>query len=264
MIMLLLLARSRIFCSLKEIIQLRSAGIQAFPCRSIELCFSISICLDLTLWKTASAPPTYINDHFALVREKNMPHGTPSAEQEQEFPIIDFGTVDKDPHRIAAEIFDAAHRWGFLVLKNHGIPQQDVEDMFATSEDFFKQPMNVKEEKWMNVKQQGYDYKESVIGVAEGMCFGSVADANLTCDNLPSWWNMERRKQAEEFRSKCNELAMKLLKTIAFGMGLAPDYFFEAHNTGKEPGNVLRLIRYPALSKPLDPSFPRLGEHTDW
>jgi hypothetical protein len=30
------------------------------------------------------------------------------------------------------------------------------------SEQFFQQPSEIKEEKWMNTKQQGYDYKESV------------------------------------------------------------------------------------------------------
>lgn len=47
-------------------------------------------------------------------------------------------------------------------------------------------------------------------------------------------------------------------------MDLRSDFFAEAHASDKEPGNVLRLIRYPALSSPPDPRFPRLGEHTDW
>ncbi|KAK5127776.1 hypothetical protein LTR85_004892 [Meristemomyces frigidus] len=195
-----------------------------------------------------------------------MPHSTSPARSltKEEFPIIDFRTVDEDPKAVAAEILDAAQNWGFLVLKGHGVPQEDVDHMFATSSSFFNEPKEAKSEKWMNTKQQGYDYKESVFGCTEGMCFGSIADANLTCDNLPSWWNSERRQEAEAFRSKCNELSTKLLKVFALAMGLDQEHFATAHMSGKEPGNVLRLIRYPVLTDPVDPSFPRLGEHTDW
>lgn len=98
----------------------------------------------------------------------------------------------------------------------------------------------------------------------EGFCFGSVADANLTCNNLSSWWTFEKRQQAENFRARCQKLAERLLETFAVAMGLPPLFFSGAHAQDKDPGNVLRLIRYPALSAQPDPRFPRLGEHTDW
>ena len=49
-------------------------------------------------------------------------------------------------------------------------------------------------------------------------------------------------------------------------MGLSGNFFSEAHASDKEPGNVLRLIRYPSLSSPPDQQkkIPRLGEHSDW
>lgn len=47
-------------------------------------------------------------------------------------------------------------------------------------------------------------------------------------------------------------------------MGLPEDYFVEAHDSAKEPGNVLRLIKYPATKEQPDASLPRLSEHTDW
>lgn len=47
-------------------------------------------------------------------------------------------------------------------------------------------------------------------------------------------------------------------------MNLPPDFFSTAHAPNLPPGNVLRLIKYPALSSPPDRLFPRLGEHTDW
>jgi isopenicillin N synthase-like dioxygenase len=47
-------------------------------------------------------------------------------------------------------------------------------------------------------------------------------------------------------------------------MDLPTSFFTAAHEQDREPGNVLRMMRYPALSAPPDPRFPRLGEHTDW
>ncbi|KAH7020729.1 uncharacterized protein B0I36DRAFT_296115 [Microdochium trichocladiopsis] len=158
--------------------------------------------------------------------------------QDDEFPVIDFGNLARDPEGTAAQIFEAACRWGFLVLKGHGIPKKDVDAMFALSAEFFDQPSEIKAEKWMNQKQQGYDFKD--------------------------WRDVPKRTQAEAFRSQCRNLSESLLQTFARAMDLAPDFFTSAHSPDKDPGNVLRLIRYPALPAPADPRFPRLGEHTDW
>ncbi|MAD84950.1 MAG: hypothetical protein CL912_18485 [Deltaproteobacteria bacterium] len=54
------------------------------------------------------------------------------------------------------------------------------------------------------------------------------------------------------------------MKAFAMSMDLDPDFFSTAHSPDLAPSNVLRLIKYPALSSPPDRRFPRLGEHTDW
>ena len=48
-----------------------------------------------------------------------------------DFPVINFSNREKDPKGIAAEIFNAAREWGFLVLKGHGIPSEAVDEMFG-------------------------------------------------------------------------------------------------------------------------------------
>lgn len=47
------------------------------------------------------------------------------------FPVIDFSDFGTHPEQTAKELFDAASRWGFLILKGHGIPQQDIDHMFG-------------------------------------------------------------------------------------------------------------------------------------
>jgi isopenicillin N synthase-like dioxygenase len=52
--------------------------------------------------------------------------------QASDFPIIDFSGFETNKKSVAAEIFEAASKWGFLVLKGHGIPPEDIKKMFST------------------------------------------------------------------------------------------------------------------------------------
>lgn len=51
--------------------------------------------------------------------------------KEEAFPVIDFSEFDLNPDKVSRELFQAACRWGFLVLTGHGIPQEDVDTMFS-------------------------------------------------------------------------------------------------------------------------------------
>ncbi|RDW89239.1 hypothetical protein BP6252_01271 [Coleophoma cylindrospora] len=189
-------------------------------------------------------------------------------------PVVDLRLFASDPDRLSGELFDAASKWGFLILTGHGIPQEEIDGVFNLAQGFFSQPKEVKEEKWMNTAQVGYDHKESVteltkilaqsIGIQEGCVFGDVAASNLTTNNLSSWWTHPRREQIEAFRARCHDLSNQLLTAFATAMSLPPGYFFPAHDPAKTPGNVLRLMRYPALATQPETNFPSLGEHTDW
>lgn len=53
-----------------------------------------------------------------------------SVAADEDFPVIDFSRYETQPDVVATEIFDAASRWGFLVLKGHGIPSKDIDAMF--------------------------------------------------------------------------------------------------------------------------------------
>ncbi|RDW70394.1 hypothetical protein BP5796_08791 [Coleophoma crateriformis] len=179
-------------------------------------------------------------------------------------PVVDLRLFASDPDRLSGELFDAASKWGFLILTGHGIPLEEIDEVFNLAQGFFAQPKEIKEEKWMNTAQVGYDHKESVIGTQEGCVFGDVAASNLTTSNLSSWWTHARREKIEAFRARCHVLSSQLLTAFATAMGLPPAYFFPAHDPAKRPGNVLRLMRYPALSTQPDANLPSLGEHTDW
>ncbi len=78
----------------------------------------------------------------------------------------------------------------------------------------------------------------------------------------------------ETFRATCHQLAKKLLRCFAVSFGLDPDYFVNGtylsnaeiiigHNETELPGDLLRLLCYPARSEPPMDGVTRLIPHTD-
>lgn len=63
------------------------------------------------------------------------------------FPAIDVSKIgDPDAQlEISKQITEAYSKWGFLLLKNHPIPAEGIEDMFALGREFFRMPEGNKE-----------------------------------------------------------------------------------------------------------------------
>ena len=65
-----------------------------------------------------------------------------------EIPIIDFTDafskdIDKRK-RLAAKIYDACVRVGFFYVKNHGVEESIMNDVFSAAKDFFALPLEEK------------------------------------------------------------------------------------------------------------------------
>ena len=64
-------------------------------------------------------------------------------------PLVDFAGFREgaayDKERVAREIGRALSDVGFFYLANHGIPQEDIDGVFAASRQFFAQPHALKE-----------------------------------------------------------------------------------------------------------------------
>lgn len=95
------------------------------------------------------------------------------------------------------------------------------------------------------------------------MTFGTNPGGILSTDHLPTWWDRQRREQVEDFKAQCYELSLKLLSCFAVQLGLDKDYFLHYHEH-RDPGNNLKLIRYPPMKDQPGQGVPRLAEHTDW
>lgn len=98
---------------------------------------------------------------------------------------------------------------------------------------------------------------------SEGMIFGTNPGGILKTEHLPAWWDQQKRERVEEFKAQCYNLSVDLLSCFAVRLGLDKDYFRRYHEH-REPGNSLKLIRYPAMEERPSHKVPRLAEHTDW
>lgn len=100
------------------------------------------------------------------------------------------------------------------------------------------------------------DYKEA---------FNFPSDfSTATDDQLPSVMR-ENRKRTELFTQACQSIGCQILRGLAAGLGLDPDYFVRGHNYRKVSGSAFRLLRYPAVPDSVDSATTtRAGSHSDY
>jgi isopenicillin N synthase-like dioxygenase len=186
------------------------------------------------------------------------------------FPVIDITRIDHEDEktRLAKEITVASGRWGFLLLKGHGIPPTDIENMFNLGKEFFTLPPQEKDPYPITSQTIGYSgsFTDRVKDDKMSMWFGGTPGALFKHrDMLPPFWH-QRVEKLEAFKHQCHALIMKLLECFALALELPDRHFFaDAHREDAGDGNSLRMILYPARSS--RPDFPgmgsRMAEHTD-
>jgi isopenicillin N synthase-like dioxygenase len=181
------------------------------------------------------------------------------------FPIIDVPKINDSNSQlaIAREITEACQKWGFLLIKGHPIPPEEIEAMFVMGKTFFSLPEENKEPWPINSNNIGY------IGALKDRCkedkmsmwFGGIPGCLKDNEALPPFWH-DHTDKVEAFKHKCHNLVLKLLTCFALAMDL-PDrnFFAAAHQEDSGNGNSLRMIMYPARED--RPDGTRMIEHTD-
>jgi isopenicillin N synthase-like dioxygenase len=187
-----------------------------------------------------------------------------------EIPVIDFSDFrngDKTAKQnVAAKIYQACHEIGFMYLRNQGISQDILEQIFSKSKSLFDLPLEVKQQfAWSDeYSNQGYvgiererlnpnqpgDLKEAF----------NVSSYNMA-DVIDKLSTTSVTKSVAAFYDICTELANQVLEAIALALELPTDFFATNHNQKK---HTLRLLHYPPLQEPPKPGQVRTGEHSDY
>ena len=206
----------------------------------------------------------------------------------QQVPLIDLAPYfdGTGKAQVAAAVDQACRDIGFLVIRNHGVPQPLIEATRRSARAFFDLPLEEK----MLVARPAPDVTRGYIGL-EGESVGRSRDTNATAGDLneslmigpvdlppadyafapaagkhfaPNLWPErpgELRGVWSDYYRAMGSLAETLMRIFALALRL-PEGFFDA--SVDRHISRLRVRNYPAPVVPPQPGQLRAGAHSDY
>jgi len=187
-------------------------------------------------------------------------------------PLIDFSRLlhgtPEEKHQCAKDIVTGFKTAGFIYLKNHGISEETVADVFQKSAEFFTRPQPEKESlAWYSARaNRGYStfgrekltrsvvsseieqLREKFPELKESFEVGRSDEPeypNLWPDKFDSA-GAEFKASMETFFQTGNETHILIMQAIAMGLGL-DEHWFDKYCQCAD--NTLRLLHYPGARK---------------
>jgi len=179
----------------------------------------------------------------------------------------------QDRQDFVDELGAAYRQWGFAGIRNHGIPQAQIDEAYRTFEQFFALPEDAKR-----------SYHVTGGGGARGYTpFGVETAKGAKYSDLKEFWHIGREipddspyradmpanlwpREVPEFREvgyglyqSLDALGSQVLSALALHIGLAEDYFADKTGSGN---SILRPIHYPPITTDAVPNV-RAGAHED-
>ncbi|EME48025.1 hypothetical protein DOTSEDRAFT_32356 [Dothistroma septosporum NZE10] len=234
----------------------------------------------------AFAPSYRITRHNMFTsfsgRQRQLAGNTARKAEFSEIPNISL--VDPED-RIIAQLRDACTRVGFFYIKDHGVPEDVMDQIFKTAKAFFDQPSDVKNE--INYKRSpvmhGYEpmaevrtdeTKQADLNEAFNCGYEPDLDPEFGSDNTlavatatdspmvgPNAWpaTSHFKVHVAAYYGQVLSLARRMVTLFARVLELPPDYFDSAV---RQPGAMLRMLKYPAQDL-ASPDALGIGAHTD-
>ena len=192
-----------------------------------------------------------------------------------EIPIIDVSQLlsGDNPMQVASQIGDACEKVGFFYIKDHGVDQQLIDEMYALSKAFFKLPYEEKNK--LNVVKSGRTLRGYIPMYAENVDpantrdFKECFDYGAHYDEVSPFFGPNQmpsalpqfEKVAEAYHSAILALARMLIGGIALSLGLPQDYF---EHLQRKPITIQRIFRYPPQIGRVSQEEIGIGAHTDY
>ncbi len=188
-------------------------------------------------------------------------------------PTLDIQRFDSDREAFVAELGAAYREWGFAGIRNHGIPQAQIDAAYAVFQRFFALPEEAKRQYHVPGSGGARGYTPFGIETAKGAKysdlkefwhvgreiprdskFADVMPANLWPAEVP-----EFKAVAYGLFEALDALGSRVLCALALHIGLPADYFADKTNFGN---SILRPIHYPPITADDVPNV-RAGAHED-
>jgi isopenicillin N synthase-like dioxygenase len=192
---------------------------------------------------------------------------------EKSIASVSLKEADSDRDAFAQELGQSFERYGFAIIRDHGIPQQLIDRAEEKAKAFFALPEEAKRR-----------YALQGSGGARGYTpFGIETAKGRKAHDLKEFWHVGRElapghpfrevmadnvwpEEIAGFRETFLELydtfdrtGVEVLAAIARYLGVDEDYFAD---TVRDGNSVLRLLHYPPQSEPTGEHI-RAGAHED-
>ena len=178
-------------------------------------------------------------------------------------PVIDFHPFvgsDVSARALTAEkIRQSFEAFGFLYLRNHGLPQEIVDDLFEQARLFFSLPAASKA-RASGYAPPGFSGLDPAKPADVKERFRAPDDPSLP-DNYWPAHPAHLRQAALQFHQAASAACRRIMSAVALSFNLPSDFFDESHRA--HPGAV-SLLHYPPIDGPLLPGQMRSGAHTDF
>ncbi|WP_369958888.1 isopenicillin N synthase family dioxygenase [Pseudomonas benzenivorans] len=192
-----------------------------------------------------------------------------------EIPVVDIGPLldGSDAQSVAAEIGNICEHVGFLYIKNHGVPNSLIEDVYRLSRKFFDLPFEVKDK--LNIVNSGQTLRGYIPMYGENVDPQNTKDFKECFDygrheeqvspffgpNLMPEEVQEFKQVMETYHEVMLGLARKLISAIALSLDLPADYFEKLQ---QKPITIQRLLHYPPQFGTITKKEIGIGAHTDY
>jgi isopenicillin N synthase-like dioxygenase len=177
-------------------------------------------------------------------------------------------------NRFIDEFFNGLKDYGFIVLKDHPVSHQLLDEAYATIEKFFTLPATAKNQYAIKEKgfQRGYtpfgqehakdapvmDLKEFWhVGrdLESGHPYQAIYPANIWPTEIPEFQTLLKKIYIE-----LDRVGKIMLEALTYPLGLERDYFEKMVSHGN---SILRLLHYPPIPPGVDPRCVRAAAHED-
>ncbi|KUL87344.1 hypothetical protein ZTR_04682 [Talaromyces verruculosus] len=185
-------------------------------------------------------------------------------------PQISLRDFDSRINEITTQLIHAAENVGFFTIIDHGLSDEDIEEMFLNSQRFFSLPDDVKATVPWSAKNVGWE-KNAQVRPSTGMPDTKESYQLQFGENMNDVWIDERhlpgfKATSLEFMTRVQGISERLMRCFARGLEFPEDFFIKAHDVSRPNSQtVCRLLHYFALPEESDGKvYHRAGAHADW
>ena len=178
-----------------------------------------------------------------------------------------------DRQAFVDELGAAYREWGFAGIRNHGIPQAQIDEAYATFKAFFALPDEVKTRYHGAGGGGARGYTPFGVETAKGSKHFDLKefwhigreiarDSKYAADMAENQWPAEIpefKRVGYGLYQSLDALGSQVLSALALHIGLAENYFADKTDSGN---SILRPIHYPPITTDDIPNV-RAGAHED-